>query len=73
MKLNEEVTEIGGKTYIFMLQEVSGIWNQDYVAECDQFITDGHFQKFQCLKACSVKNERLDVMVCFMIYYEWYH
>ena len=33
--------------------------------------TDGHFQKFQSLKAC--KNKWLDVKVYFMIYYEGYH
>ena len=38
--------------------------------ECDQFVTDGHFQK---VWRPDCENKWLDVMVCFMIYCEGYH
>ena len=40
------------------------------VTECDQFVTDGHSHK---KVSWPVKNKRLDMMVCFIIYCEGYH
>ena len=41
----------------------SGPWS---IWECDQFVTDRHFQNFPTLRAC--KHLWLDLMDCFMIY-----